>query len=172
MNVYCHIQCIDCTHTRLPCKHMRIVHNHTLSRSFLAHLNAWPLRNLMLSQCAKQERLFEVRQYSLAYWLVFHAITFEHSGFTKITIFKNQASVALNPFVSLFGRLVARSTRISAGSHTHTHTHTQTKYHNPHCTCALKINYMLQKKTEYTQTYSALLLTYSEAVIMVRLCWV
>ena len=29
----------------------------------------------------------EVRQYLLAYWL-FHAITFERSTFTKITIFK------------------------------------------------------------------------------------
>ena len=48
-----------------------------------------------------------MRQYSLAYWL-FHAITFERSTFTKI---ENQASVALNPLVSLFGRLVVRSGR-------------------------------------------------------------
>ena len=44
----------------------------------------------------------------LACSLGFHAITFERSTFTKIAIFKNQASVALNPLVSLFGRLVAR----------------------------------------------------------------
>ena len=44
----------------------------------------------------------------LACSLGFHAITFERSTFTKI---ENQASVALNPLVSLFGRLVARSGR-------------------------------------------------------------
>ena len=41
----------------------------------------------------------------LAPSLCFHAITFERSIFTK------NASVALNPLVSLFGRLVARSGR-------------------------------------------------------------
>ena len=40
----------------------------------------------------------------LACSLGFHAITFERSTF-------NQASVALNPLVSLFGRLVARTGR-------------------------------------------------------------
>ena len=45
----------------------------------------------------------------LALSLCFHAITFERSIFTKNAIFLNKASVALNPLVSLFGRLVARS---------------------------------------------------------------
>ena len=48
----------------------------------------------------------------LACLLGFHAITFERSTFTKIALFKiKPASVALNPLVSLFGRLVARSGR-------------------------------------------------------------
>ena len=47
----------------------------------------------------------------LACSLGFQAITFERSTFTKIAIFLNQASVVLNPLVSLFGRLVARSGR-------------------------------------------------------------
>ena len=42
----------------------------------------------------------------LACSLGFHAITFERNTFTKI-----QACVVLNPLVSLFGRLVARSGR-------------------------------------------------------------
>ena len=50
---------------------------------------------------------------SMACSLGFHAITFERSTFTKIATLKNQASVVLNPLVSLFGRLVARSARIS-----------------------------------------------------------
>ena len=45
----------------------------------------------------------------LACSLGFHAITLERSTFTKI---ENQDSVVLNPLVSLFGRLVARSGRI------------------------------------------------------------
>ena len=45
----------------------------------------------------------------LACSLGFHAITLERSTFTKI---ENQDSVALNPLVSLFGRLVVRSGRI------------------------------------------------------------
>ena len=51
----------------------------------------------------------------LACSLGFPAITFERSTFTKIAIFKNKASVALNPLVSLFGRLVARSGRRTDG---------------------------------------------------------
>ena len=47
----------------------------------------------------------------LACSLGFHVITFERSTSTQIAIFKNQASVALNPLVSLFGCLVARSGR-------------------------------------------------------------
>ena len=47
----------------------------------------------------------------LACSLGFHAITFERSTYTKIAIFKIQASVVLNPLVSLFGRLVALSGR-------------------------------------------------------------
>ena len=48
----------------------------------------------------------------LACSLGFHAITFERSTFTKIAIFKiKPVHVALNPLVSLFGRLVARSGR-------------------------------------------------------------
>ena len=35
----------------------------------------------------------------LACSLAFHAITFEHSSYTKITLFKNEASVAANPLV-------------------------------------------------------------------------
>ena len=49
----------------------------------------------------------------LACSLGFHAVTFERSTFTKMAILKNQASVVLNPLVSLFGRLVAPSGRIS-----------------------------------------------------------
>ena len=41
--------------------------------------------------------------------LAFHAITFEHSSYTKIAFFKNEASVAKNQLVSLFHCLVARS---------------------------------------------------------------
>ena len=48
----------------------------------------------------------------LACSLGFHAITFERSTFTKI---ENQASVVLNPLVSLFGGLVARSGRQTDG---------------------------------------------------------
>ena len=48
----------------------------------------------------------------LACSLGFHAITLERSTFTKNRYFKNQDSVALNPLVSLFGHLVARSGRI------------------------------------------------------------
>ena len=48
----------------------------------------------------------------LACSLGFHAITLERSTFTKIAILKIQDSVVLNPLVSLFGRLVARSARI------------------------------------------------------------
>ena len=70
-----------------------------------------PIRSFDIYLCYSLETSdVEVRQYSLAYWL-FHAITFEHSTFTKIALLKNQASVALNPLVSLFGRLVARSGR-------------------------------------------------------------
>ena len=61
----------------------------------------------------------------LAFSLVFHTIAFEHSRFTKI-VFKNKASVALNPLVPLFGHLVACSARISADRQTDTHTHTHT----------------------------------------------
>ena len=47
----------------------------------------------------------------LACSLAFHAITLEHSSYTKITPFKNEASVAMSPLVSLFCCLVARSRR-------------------------------------------------------------
>ena len=43
----------------------------------------------------------------LACSLGFHAITSERGTFTKIAILKNQASVALNPLVSLFYLFVA-----------------------------------------------------------------
>ena len=46
----------------------------------------------------------------LACSLGFHAITFECSTYENHHL-KNQASVVLNPLVSLFGRLVARSGR-------------------------------------------------------------
>ena len=48
-----------------------------------------------------------------------YAITFERSiYFYENRYFKNQTSVALNPLVSLFGRLVARSGRISGTGRT------------------------------------------------------
>ena len=47
----------------------------------------------------------------LACSLAFHTITFESSSYTKIAFFKNEASVATNPLVSLFRYLVARSRR-------------------------------------------------------------
>ena len=43
--------------------------------------------------------------------------------------FKNQASVALNPLVSLFGHFITYSPRIVIDRQTDTHT--QTKYRNP-----------------------------------------
>ena len=44
----------------------------------------------------------------LARSLGFHAITLERSIFRKFAVFLNEASVALNPLVSLFGLFVAR----------------------------------------------------------------
>ena len=59
----------------------------------------------------------------LAFLLVFHAITFGRSGFRKIT---NQASMALNPLVSVCGHLAVCNARISADKHTHINPHTPT----------------------------------------------
>ena len=63
----------------------------------------------------------------LACDLAFHAIT-ECSRYTKIAFKKNEASVAMNPLVSLFRCLVALGNR-RTDRHTHTHTHTHT--HEP-----------------------------------------
>ena len=49
--------------------------------------------------------------------------------------FKNEASVALNPLVSLFGRFVARGGRKRGNRHTHTD-----KVRNPRCACAPRVN--------------------------------
>ena len=77
----------------------------------------------------------------LACSLGFQAITFERSTFTKI----NQASVALNPLASLFGRLVARSGRKRGNrqtdGRTDGRTDLQTKLYNPRCACAPRVNY-------------------------------
>ena len=62
----------------------------------------------------------------LACSLGFHAITFERSTFTKMAIFLNQASVALNPLLSLFGRFVARSGRKRGNRQTDGQTDRQT----------------------------------------------
>ena len=71
----------------------------------------------------------------LACLLGFHVITLERSTFTKIAILKNQDSVVLNPLVSLFGRLVARSGRVpdrrTDGR----------KDCNLRCACAPRVNY-------------------------------
>ena len=50
--------------------------------------------------------------------------------------FLNEASVALNPFMSLLLRVVAEN----VVTDTHTHTDTQTKYCNPHSSCAPRVN--------------------------------
>ena len=64
----------------------------------------------------------------------FYAITFERSTFTKIASFKNQACVAIKPYISLFSRLVARNVV------TDRQTHTQDNYRNPRA-CAPRVNY-------------------------------
>ena len=51
------------------------------------------------------------------------------------------------PWVSLFGRLVVRSARISADRQTDRHLHTQTNYRNPRCACASRVNYRCTQKT-------------------------
>ena len=72
----------------------------------------------------------------LACDLAFHAITSECSRYTKIAFKKNEASVAMNPLVSLFRCFVALGNRrTDRHTHTHTHTHSRTKYRNPRCTC-------------------------------------
>ena len=50
--------------------------------------------------------------------------------------FKNEASVALNLLVSLFGRFVACGSRNRGNRQTDT----QTKYCNPRCACAPRVN--------------------------------
>ena len=62
----------------------------------------------MLSQCVKRQRAVEVRKYSLGYWLL-RSLSLLNLAVSRKCLFKNQASVALNPLVSLFGRLVVRS---------------------------------------------------------------
>ena len=55
--------------------------------------------------------------------------------------FNFQARVVLKPLVSLLGRLVACSARISVDTHTHTHaaTNRQTNFRNPCCACAPRV---------------------------------
>ena len=48
--------------------------------------------------------------------------------------------MALNPLVSLFGRLVARSGRKHGNRQTDRRTDLQTKYCNPRCACAPRVN--------------------------------
>ena len=71
------------------------------------------------SGCEYSESLVEV---SLEHWPfhLFHAITLEHSGSSKIAILKS-IHCCPKPFVSLIGRLVACSARIASGQ-----THKQT----------------------------------------------
>ena len=59
----------------------------------------------------------------LACSLAFHAITFERSSYEKNRALKNEVSVAMNPLVSLFCCLVARS-RIKHGTDRQTYLQT------------------------------------------------
>ena len=71
----------------------------------------------------------------LACSLGFHAITFERHFF-------NEASVALNPLVSLFGRFVERGGRKRGNRQTDTDTHTH-RPSNPRCACAPSVRFVL-----------------------------
>ena len=51
-----------------------------------------------------------------------------------------QAPVVLKPLVSVTGRLVACSARISVDGQTDTLTDRQTNYCNPRCACTLRVN--------------------------------
>ena len=59
-------------------------------------------------------------------------------------LYKNGASVVMNPLVSLFCCLVARSRRKRGNRQTDRwtdrQTHLQTKYHNPRCACTPRVN--------------------------------
>ena len=114
---------------RLLCKHMHIVQNHTLSllivsRSYwialfvgsvwMARLDLWVTSDVStVCNGAKTGQGEAVLVSILAFSLVFHTRIHENRHF------RNQAGVALNPLVSLFGCLVARSARISVERHTH-----------------------------------------------------
>ena len=129
--------CVYCS-MRLLCKHMHIVqHSRSLSywiAVFVGSLWMQPLTHdltlLIFLQCAKRQR---PGQYS--YWFLrsFSRHNFWTKTFHENRLFKIQASVVLNPLVSLFGCLVVRSARISGDRHidtqTHTHTHTYTHTH-------------------------------------------
>ena len=71
----------------------------------------------------------------LACSLAFGAITLEHRSYMKIAFYKNEASVAMNPLLSLFCCLVARSRRKRGKRQTDGQTHLQTKYNKPRCVC-------------------------------------
>ena len=82
----------------------------------------------------------------LACLLGFHAITLERRTFYENRHIKNEASLVLNPFVSLFGlfllRVVAENmvTDRHTDRHTDRQTDTQTKDCNPRCACAPRVN--------------------------------
>ena len=61
---------------------------------------------------------------------------FRTQHFYRNRYFKNKASVALNPLVSLFGRLVACSGRKRGNNR---RTEWQTKYYNPRCACVPRV---------------------------------
>ena len=74
----------------------------------------------------------------LACLLGFHAITFERSTFTKITILKS-SQCGTEPVGIAFGRLVPRSGRKHGNRQTNRQTDLQTKYSNPRCACAPRV---------------------------------
>ena len=76
----------------------------------------------------------------IGFFTCFHGISLERSCFSFF-IFVFQARVVLKQLVSLIGRLVACSPRISVDTHTHRHTdRQQTNYCNPRCACAPRVN--------------------------------
>ena len=66
-----------------------------------------------------------------------HSLGFHASILKENRPFLNEASVALNLLVSLFGLFVARG---GSNRRTDRQTDTQTKYCNPRCACAPKVN--------------------------------
>ena len=107
-------------------------------------LDTYPLRNVIRPRCAeraKPGRGKPVLIMHIGFLACFHAISLEHSRFSKIATLFFLPFVALKLLVSLISRLVARGARIVLDTHTDTHTDTQNDYCNPRCACAPTVNY-------------------------------